>query len=271
MSEKQPTDSLIGVPETMLLPLYARAMETQRADGMVNDPQAVAMMARIDYDFDKFADATPTNLGIAIRTEILDELAQNFIAKHPNALIVNIAAGLDTRYSRVDNGRLTWVDLDLPESIVMREAFITPQGRHIFIAKSALAFSWLDDLPNHEHVLFIIEGLLMYFDESEVQSLITTLAQNCSSGEIICEVMGATLAKDTARNKAVSKTGASFKWGIRHVESMADWHDKLTYVTDISIYDRHEDRWHALGLEFPAPLPKLRTAVNRIVQLWIGL
>lgn len=267
MSKKESTDQLIGVPQTMLLPLYARAVETQREDGMVNDPQAIKMMARIEYNFDNFADDIGTNLGVAIRTEILDELTTAFINAHPNALIVNVAAGLDTRFSRVDNGKIIWVDLDLPESVALRKKFITPSERNPFIAQSVLDFSWIDRLPNREHTLFIIEGLFMYFEEDDVKKVLTTIADNFTQAEILCEVTGVTLAKDTSRNKAITSTGAQFKWGIRDASEMATWHDNISYITDISIYDRHQARWDATGFTFPAPLHKLRTAVNRIVHL----
>lgn len=267
MPPKESTDKLIGVPQTMLLPLYARAIETQRPNGMVNDIQAVTMMAQIDYEFDKFADDIGTNLGVAIRTEILDELAITFIKKYPNALIVNIAAGLDTRFSRVDNGQIMWVDLDLPESIEMRKKFITPSERNPFIAQSVLDFGWIDNLPEREHTLFIIEGLFMYLTESDVKKVLTTIADKFTNAELLCEVMGVTLAKDTSRNTAIARTGAQFKWGIRDASAMATWHERINYITDISIYDRHQTRWEETGFTFPAPLHKLRTAVNRIVHL----
>ena len=41
---------LSGVPETMPWPLWNRAMETRRSDGMVADPMAVDLVDRIDDD-----------------------------------------------------------------------------------------------------------------------------------------------------------------------------------------------------------------------------
>lgn len=61
MTEKISVNTLKGVPETLLVPLYARAVETQRPDAICRDLQAVAMMAKIDYDFSKF----DTNSGTA--------------------------------------------------------------------------------------------------------------------------------------------------------------------------------------------------------------
>jgi len=49
--------ALKGIPETMLIPLWARATETQREDAIIRDPKAVEMVGRIPYDFSRFEGA----------------------------------------------------------------------------------------------------------------------------------------------------------------------------------------------------------------------
>lgn len=271
MTGKIPTDRLTGVPETMLIPLYGRAAETNRADGIIRDPAAVAMMARIDYDFTRFADSHATNTGIAVRTEIFDELAADFIARHPACVVVNLGAGLDTRFSRLDNGRIDWHELDLPEAMAVRQQLIAPGERHHYITASALDFSWIDRVDTGRPVLIIAEGLLMYFAEAQVRALLTTLAARLPPGsEALIEVMGVSQAQNTQRNDAVSRTSAVFKWGIRYASSLEEWDARIHYLTDISLYDRYPERWLALDVDWPAPLDALRNTVNRIVHLRFG-
>lgn len=269
MTLKHSTEKLTGVPETLLIPLYARAIETQRG-GICHDPLAVEIMQQLDYDFSKFADGHATALAIAIRTAILDEFTRAYIARYPDAVIVNIAAGLDARFFRMDNGQIRWYELDLPESIDMRRRFFEESDRYTSIARSALDFTWLDEIERRPHTLFIIEGLLMYFDEGEVQGLIRTLAENFPGAEMLLEVLGRSQSQRTGRSDMVSKTGAQFKWGIRITADIADWHPRLHYVTDVSLYERHEDRWLALDIAWTAPLQALRNTVNRIVHLRVN-
>lgn len=271
MTGKIRTDKLTGVPETMLIPLYGRAAETARADAIIRDPAAVEMMTHIDYDFTRFADSHATNTGIAVRTEIFDELAADFIARYPTCVVVNLGAGLDTRFTRLDNGRLNWYELDLPEAMAIRQQLIIPGERHHFIIASALDFSWIDRIEARPAVLIIAEGLLMYFAEAQVKSLLTTLAARLPKGaEALIEVMGVSQAQNTHRNDAVSKTSAAFKWGIRQTSTLAEWDARIHYVTDISLYDRYPERWLALDIDWPAPLDALRNTVNRIVHLRFG-
>jgi O-methyltransferase involved in polyketide biosynthesis len=40
------------------------------------------------------------------KTRESDRLVQDFLACHPDAVVVHIGCGLDTRFVRVDNGRV---------------------------------------------------------------------------------------------------------------------------------------------------------------------
>ncbi len=270
MTEKISVDTLSGVPETLLVPLYARAQETQRPDAICHDPQAVAMMAKIDYDFNKFAETGATSsLGIAVRTEILDEQTSAYIAQQPDAVIINIAAGLDTRFLRVDNGQIRWYDLDLPEAIAVRRRLLPEQPRQTYIAESALNFAWMQQVEKHPHTLILIEGLLMYFREEDVKNLLFALTEQFPNAVMLVEVMGYSQAQRTDRDGMISKTGGAFQWGIRKAADMGGWHPRLQYVGDVSIYDRHEHRWLALPIKWNASPAELRNTVDRIVQLQV--
>ncbi|MCU0511715.1 MAG: class I SAM-dependent methyltransferase [Anaerolineae bacterium] len=270
MTLKHSAAALTGVPETLLIPLYARAQETQRPGGICSDPLAVTMLERIDYDFSRFAAGHASALGIAIRTEILDELTRAYLAQHPDAVVVNIAAGLDTRFFRVDTGRCRWYELDLPESIALRRRLLDETERHPCLAASALDHDWLAQIERRPPTLIIVEGLLMYFREDEVQRLLLAVAQHFPGAELLLEVMGRTQAQRTDQNDLVSHTAAVFQWGLRHAADLATWHPRLRYLTDVSIYDRHAERWHALPLTWPASLAALRNTVNRIVHLRVA-
>jgi len=121
--------TLNGIPETLLIPLWAKAVETELSNPIIKDYKAVEMLEQIDYDFKKFDDEWATQISIAVRTEILDNTTKAFIHNNPDSVIVNIGCGLDNRYSRLDNGKIHWYDLDLPESIKLRKQFFKETDR----------------------------------------------------------------------------------------------------------------------------------------------
>jgi O-methyltransferase involved in polyketide biosynthesis len=108
------------VAETLLIALYARALKAQYPVPLVRDDKAVALVEQIDYDFSRFKLRGHDQATIIMRLREFDRRAQDFLARHTQAVVVRIGCGLDTRFERVDNGQVEWYDLDLPEAIGLR-------------------------------------------------------------------------------------------------------------------------------------------------------
>jgi O-methyltransferase involved in polyketide biosynthesis len=100
--------NLSGVAETLLIPLYKRAMESQRPDALMKDEKAVALVTQMSYDFDQVRKIRMTEGNKVARimlTREMDRYARDFLSRHPRAVVVHIGCGLDSRFERVDNGK----------------------------------------------------------------------------------------------------------------------------------------------------------------------
>jgi O-methyltransferase involved in polyketide biosynthesis len=122
---------LSGVAEKTLITLYLRAIESQRTDALIKDERAEALVRQLDQESLRKTTALTedsTRLVVILKTRDFDRFAQDFLRRHPDAVIVHIGCGLDTRFERVDNGQAEWYDLDLPEVIEPRRKFIGDEG-----------------------------------------------------------------------------------------------------------------------------------------------
>src|SRR5512136_2567964 len=145
---------LSGVPETLLITLYMRAMETQRPDALIKDEKAVELFQKIGdeglYDFSRMKSlhlSEENKLVIILRNREIDRCAREFLARRPDAVVVHIGCGLDTRFERVAerNGRAEWYELDLPHVIDLRRKLMGDEaGRRHLLGCSVLEDEWLD-------------------------------------------------------------------------------------------------------------------------------
>jgi O-methyltransferase involved in polyketide biosynthesis len=112
--------------KTLLLPLWGRAVESQKEEPLLADKKAVEIIEKIDFNFDAFSKSFSiiSQLGWVVRSVLIDQVVKQFIEKHPNATIVNIGCGLDTTFERTDNGTIRWYDLDLPDTIELRKKIL---------------------------------------------------------------------------------------------------------------------------------------------------
>ncbi|MEM6955260.1 MAG: class I SAM-dependent methyltransferase [Myxococcota bacterium] len=183
------------VQETLLIPLLGRAEETKRR-GVIDDPRAVEIVERLDYDFSKWSGMS-TLRGASIRTRMFDDFVRAFLSKHPHGTVVEIGAGLNTRYERLDNGRAQWVELDLPDSMALRRAFFEDTDQRIMIDGSFTETDWHDVVAARPGpYCFVSEAVIIYLDEAKALRGLKTLAERFP---------GSTLAMDTTSSRMVER------------------------------------------------------------------
>lgn len=187
MEKIKPT--LNGAAETMLQSFYARAKYSKSKNCKFYDAKAVEIVDKLDYDFDDaHSDSTMGN-GVIARSIVLDELVGDFIKKNPDCVVVNIACGLDTRFYRMDNGRITWYNLDLPETIEVRDQIYNEHGRVSTIGASAFDPSWPEKVTVRGKMLFVIEGLSMYLTAEENAKMLSIIRDNFDNAYVIMECL----------------------------------------------------------------------------------
>ena len=234
--------NLEGITETLLIPLWARAQETQRENPIIRDDKALEMMEQIDYDFQIFKRKRMPQVSIAIRTELMDKATNDFIKRHPDGTVVNIGCGLDTRYSRLDNHQIYWYDLDLPEPIRIRKRFFQETEHYKMISKSVFDRNWADEVKKDKIILFIIEGLLMYFQESQVKELLDFLVKYFPDAEMLCEITTPLLVERHKNMNTKYDRHVPFLWGIWSGREMEKLNSRIKFVEEWNYFDYHQER-----------------------------
>jgi O-methyltransferase involved in polyketide biosynthesis len=180
-----------------------------------------------------------------LRSRDFDRHTQDFLARHPDAVAVHIGCGLDTRFERVDNGRVEWYDLDLPDVIALRRKFIGGEGeRYHLLACSVLDSAWLDTVGAHRQrpFLFLAEGVLMYFDEAQVESLVLTLKKHFPGAELVFDAFSPFLVRANNLRMAISKFGVRYHWGLGRGQEVEKWGDGIRLLDEWGYFDRPEPR-----------------------------
>lgn len=235
MSNEKIKPKLNGTAETMLQCFYARAMHSRNPRNKFHDAKAEELIDKIDYDFSKAHNDSAMSGGIVARSVVFDELVSGFIAKYPDCTVVNIACGLDTRAYRMDNGRITWYNLDLPETIEVRDSIYQESGRISTIACSVLDPSWAAQVKVRGRMLFIIEGLTMYMTADDVKTMLGIIRDNFDNAYVCMETLCPFFVKKEGIEKSIKATGASFSWGANKFDDLGDIAEGFKKVKDDNI------------------------------------
>ncbi|MDO5087810.1 MAG: class I SAM-dependent methyltransferase [Comamonadaceae bacterium] len=225
MTAKISPASVSDLSATMLIPLWAKAVEHDRPDALLRDAEARRMMGLIDFDFSVFASAKGSQVGCCARAAMLDDYTRACLAQHPHAVVVHLGAGLDARYERLGRPPVTaWYELDLPPAMALRQKLLPASG-NVYLAASMLDEAWMDTAAAHgQPVLLVAEGVFMYFDAAAMQDWFARLARKLPQAHVIFDALPAKLVGKQKRHDSLKKMGQNppaFKWGIRSVDELA--------------------------------------------------
>jgi len=206
MGEKRAIE-LEGVEETLLWNLYQRASEAAQPRTVLRDPRAVALLDQLSYPFaERFG---PPSLGQwqALRAACFDQQVRKFLDEHPAGRIVALGEGLETQFWRVDNAHVTWLTVDLPSVVALRDELLPRESdRQQSFACDVLDEAWTAYVPDGP-VLLTAQGLLMYFAPDDVRAFLARLGERFPGASLIFDGVPPWFSARTMRGQMTTGHG----------------------------------------------------------------
>ena len=154
-------------------------------------------------------------------------------------MVVNLGCGMDTRFFRVDNQKIRFFDVDLPEMIRWKKQLITETGRYKMIGQSVLEMDWMDQVSAlQKPVIFLAEGLFMYLPRESVKSLVLEMQKRFPGSELVCELTNRAWVEGFWGKMAAMKmkrrlkmgADAGFKFGVSDARELETWHEGIEFL-----------------------------------------
>ena len=237
----------------MVSPLFARAKYSKIYPELFVDNEAEIILEKVlDLHPEATAEFSATEelidefmgLNFIIRAKTFDEMLNNYIKQHPKTTVVNLGCGLDTTFSRVDNGKITWFDLDLPDAIEYRRKLIPDSTRSISIPKSVFDLSWINttNYKEKDGIFLIAGGLFSYFKEEDVAKLFVAMADKLPAAELLFDCQSSLGNKIINRRlKKLNVEGVHLDFNVKNpVKHIQKWSDKIEVVDWFTLFSRTE-------------------------------
>ncbi len=174
-----------AVEQTAFLTEYARALDSRSARPILGDSLADEVVGKIDYDFAGIGVLTSVACQTALRGKMLDDRIRRFIAKHPNAVVVDVGAGLDSRVFRVDPpSTVNWYSVDLPRVIELRDEVLPHRDNAFSVAASVAEANWAQAIPADGPTMLVADGLTAFLDEPTIIGLFRSISEHVTAGEV---------------------------------------------------------------------------------------
>lgn len=249
--------------ETPLYTLYFRALDHRSKTPLVGDPWADDVLSQIDHNRRKLRLAAADRILVLLRAKRLDDWTRGFLDRHPDATVLHLGCGLDSRAFRIDPPEtVRWYDVDYPEVIDLRRRVYPERDGYQMIPSSVTDPNWLDEIPADRPVLVIAEGLLPYLAETDVQQLFGRLTERFPHGELFFDALAPWVAK-------LSKL---FSWALRDPDDLERWNPRLTLVDHVALvsdFDRIPHRGYRMTYRLMNTIPATRNMM-RLLRYSLG-
>jgi O-methyltransferase involved in polyketide biosynthesis len=178
--------------DSLFLTLGGRALDSRLPHPFLGDTMADEIITKIGYDLSKFPALTTKMLDprtkvfdIAVRAKRLDELVRRFVIHHPDAVVLDLGAGLDGRVFRVDPpATVGWYDVDFPEVVSLRPQVLPQPTNAHNIGADLTDPHWLYDIPTDRPAVIVADGLVAFLTQDDFVSLLNRLTSHFPSGEL---------------------------------------------------------------------------------------
>lgn len=215
--------NLSSTAATLLITLYSRAAMSKN-NMILEDKKAEEIISLAGYDEKKLQVSKKLQALLTLRAYLIDEYTKEYISKHNgNCNIIQLGCGLDSRYIRINDSRITWYDLDFYGTIMMRKKYYKNSSNYKMIASNVCNFSWLDEIADlNKPTLIIGEGLFMYLTEEENKAVLNELSKRINNCEVIMDVFNTPSVAFSRFAPSLRRVNANLKFGYNHYKKIEE-------------------------------------------------
>jgi O-methyltransferase involved in polyketide biosynthesis len=178
-------DGLAPVEKTALLTLYARALDSRCRRPILFDNRADEVAGKLNYDFDALRMRASVRCPVALRAKMLDERVRRFTAEHPDAVVVDLGAGLSDAIVRSrPPARVDWYNVDLPAVIALRDEVLPAHRQEHAVAARIGDPGWADAIPADRPTMLVADGLTAFLSEPAIVDLFLAMTDHFRTGEL---------------------------------------------------------------------------------------
>ena len=241
------TTELTPVEQTAFLTEYARALDSRWARPILADTLADDVVGRIDYDFAGLGVQTSVVCQTALRAKMLDDRVRAFIRVHQDAVVVDLGAGLDSGFYRVNPpASVNWYSVDLPGIMALRDEVLPVDPHSHSVPVSLTEKHWPQGIPADRPTMLVADGLFAFLPEQVIVDILRRITEHFATGELAFNDYGrigwvSRLAIKFAPQKMFKDVGSQWGYpGFKDAHHPETWNPRLRLVEEASLAHQPE-------------------------------
>ncbi len=206
-----------AVNKTLYIPLFGKAAVSQKGI-IIKDSKAEEIWKKEGFALHGKAKSRWLTYYMAMRARVFDEWTKDQLQKYPEAIILHIGCGMDSRVERINAFERIWYDIDYPSVIQERTQYFMESGHYRMLSADASNTKWINGLEKGKEAIVIMEGISMYLTNEELGSLLLALQSQFANVLLLMDSYTVFGAKASRFKNPVNDVGAKIVSGIDYPE-----------------------------------------------------
>lgn len=201
-----------AVSKTLYIPLYGKAYVSQR--GLIlQDKTAEAIWAEAGFPLKGKAKSKWLAYNMGMRSAVFDRWVLEKLHQNPEAAVLHLGCGMDSRIHRIGKHAKVWFDVDFSDVITERKKYYKETAQYRMIPSDIREDHWLEAVTG-DTVIVVMEGISMYLKPEELCSLMARLSSRFSRLHILMDSYTVFAAKATKYKNPINEVGVTKVYGF---------------------------------------------------------
>lgn len=218
-----------SVNKTLYIPLYGKAY-VSRKGLFLEDKKAEQIWDAEGFALGGKSKSKWLAYYMGVRSAVFDEWLRECMAKEPDAAVIHIGCGMDSRVLRIGEHGRVWYDVDFPEVIAERARYYEQTDSYKMLASDVRDSAWLENIPKKRAAIVVMEGVSMYMSAEQMRGLADNLCNHFEKLYLLVDCYSTFAAKMSKYKNPVKEVGVSEVYGIDSPDQFQT--DSLCYVCE---------------------------------------
>lgn len=201
-----------NVSKTLYIPLCGKALVSRRGI-ILSDRYAERIWEQEGFPLKGKSKSKWLAYFMGMRARVFDSWTETKILEFPDAVVLHLGCGLDSRALRVSHGGCLWYDVDFPEVIRERSRYFQEGSDYRMLAGDIRDPGYLAGIPRGKAIV-VMEGVSMYLTAEERCRAIAALAERFESVDLLVDCYSSFAAKASRVKNPINDVGVTEVYGL---------------------------------------------------------
>ena len=200
------------VNQTLYIPLYGKDYVSRRGI-ILSDPSAERIWKEEGFRLHGKAASKWLAYYMGMRAAVFDRWTNDQLVLYPDAVVLHLGCGMDSRAQRVRYAGTSWYDVDFPAVISERRRYFRDSEAYHMYPADLRRPDWCAALPSGTAIV-VMEGVSMYLEPEQLCKTLAQITRHFSHTVLLLDCYTTIAAKASKFANPINSVGVHQVWGL---------------------------------------------------------